>query len=288
MVLNWNNAEATESCIKAVDIAFERLPEKHLLKILVDNGSSLKQRDLARRIVGGSDWVFIANADNLGFAKGMNTGWLQGHAADCDWVLFLNNDARLHTEAACALHQHILAQPEQRLIGLVIKAPNENETRPVFGYKYQSWFGAARPVTQPNTHVDYVSGAAFLCSGRLLRASKGIPDNSFMYFEELRLADLINRRSELGVCLNAYVEHVEDSTLSKQTVHPSRHYFAAISCFRYTSDTAPYKLPTVIMTRLGWLTLQSINQRSPCPLSGGLMALHDFILKRERLPQKSP
>jgi GT2 family glycosyltransferase len=81
IVLSWNNLDLTTSCVDSL----RRNSDVHHELIIVDNGSTDGSREFARDV---SD-LAVTNAENLGFAAGMNSGL---RVASGRYVAFINND----------------------------------------------------------------------------------------------------------------------------------------------------------------------------------------------------
>jgi GT2 family glycosyltransferase len=87
VVLNWNKAAMTASCIAAV----ARMTYPRLLTLVVDNGSDpgslgpLEQSD--------TPFELIRNPRNLGFTGGVNIGIRRALETDAAYIWLLNNDA---------------------------------------------------------------------------------------------------------------------------------------------------------------------------------------------------
>jgi GT2 family glycosyltransferase len=83
IVLSWENLALTTACVDSLrrntDVDYEL--------IVVDNGSTDGSREFARDV---ADFA-VTNADNLGFAAGMNSGL---RVASGRYVAFINNDTR--------------------------------------------------------------------------------------------------------------------------------------------------------------------------------------------------
>jgi len=92
VVLDWNGGAETLECIASV-VASRYQP---LDVWLVDNASRAPVLDeVVQRHPGVRT---IANASNLGYAGGNNAGIRAALDAGAQWVLVLNNDARLRPE----------------------------------------------------------------------------------------------------------------------------------------------------------------------------------------------
>ena len=87
VILNWNNAALTASSVRLL-LEVNTYPQ--LQVICVDNGSADADIIRLRELVGDlPQVVLVENADNLGFAAGMNSGVA---AARGEVVILLNND----------------------------------------------------------------------------------------------------------------------------------------------------------------------------------------------------
>ena len=125
-----------------------------------------------------------------------------------------------------------------------------------------------------------------LISNAFLDRIKGIPNDSFLYFEELRLVAALKGNESFAVCPTATAEHLGGATAKTELISPSRHYFAAISCFRYTRDYHRKKLLIVILVRtFGLLALSGLEMRL-LPALDACRALQHFLGGREARPTK--
>jgi GT2 family glycosyltransferase len=92
LVLNWNNAAATLSCLAPLqaDVA-------ELQAVAIDNGSSDGSPDVIARAYPDVPVVRLPN--NEGFARGTNAGlrWVLARS-EYDVVVFLNNDAQVSAD----------------------------------------------------------------------------------------------------------------------------------------------------------------------------------------------
>ncbi len=83
VILNWNAAEMTRRCLEVARAACA----EPVHWIVVDNGSAAPIGGL------GEDVTVIRNAENLGFAGGVNVGLRRGFGGGAEHVWLLNNDA---------------------------------------------------------------------------------------------------------------------------------------------------------------------------------------------------
>ena len=284
VVLNWNEAAVTLDCANSVDIACANTKTLDFEKIIVDNGSSASELStLSSSLATRNDWELLTLPNNRGYAAGMNAGYQRLQSVTpCERILFLNNDATLNAETLSALVMHLKGNETEVLTGL---ANRHNGPRSCFGYRYLSWLGIARSLDAPTDNIDYPSGAALLIGSELLSRCGGLPAASFLYFEELRLVNQLGPLEKFGVCAGAWADHRNGFTASTQLSSPSRHYYAALSCFKFTRDHYPVRLPSVMFTRLLGLLLISVREFTLTPLLDCCRALGDFFVGRERRPK---
>jgi len=108
VVLAWDNLDLTRAFVESV----RRNTSVDYELIIVDNGS---QSDAAAFAASAADNA-ILNAENLGFARGMNQGL---EAARGELVAFCNNDIELPPEWAARLVETIRSHPNA---GIVVPA----------------------------------------------------------------------------------------------------------------------------------------------------------------------
>ncbi|MDB2248605.1 glycosyltransferase family 2 protein [Halorubrum ezzemoulense] len=109
IVINWNNYEDTAECLNSIsNISY---PDFDV--ILVDNGSRDGSREQLQEEFGWCKFVF--NNENLGFAKGVNSG-MKSRLERYDYFLLLNNDAIVQPGL---LNQLVVTGEEQGDIGIV-------------------------------------------------------------------------------------------------------------------------------------------------------------------------
>jgi GT2 family glycosyltransferase len=289
VILNWNGTDDTLGCMASVDTAGNNCATVTLSGVVVDNGSQAESLAELRAAVDSRDsWELLRLESNLGFSRGMNAGVETLRGRGISHVLLLNNDTRLATDAIAALNA-MPADCRSHFMGMAVCSPDTEGQRARVGYRYYSWLGATQPVTlnspsaAPAQSVDYVCGSAILCNMAFLQRIHGIPERSFLYFEELRLAKALPPGAKPVYCAAARVSHATGSSADKLT-SPSKHYFAAHACYRYTLDYGAIKLPTVALARLARLLQLSILARTATPLKDGVLALWDCLYGVERRP----
>src|SRR6266849_10420102 len=86
VVLSYNGLQDTRKCLTSV----ARAIRPGVTALLVDNGSSDDTAEIVSREYA---WCRVLRIEeNRGPAAGNNAGLRAALAADCDWILLLNND----------------------------------------------------------------------------------------------------------------------------------------------------------------------------------------------------
>ncbi len=193
VVLNWNRLDDSVECLTSV----RRLSYPNVLPILVDNGSTDGSADELRSRF--PEFVHIRNGRNLGFAEGNNVGIRRALSAGAEYVLLLNNDARIAPDALDRLLEVAKSDPRIGILGPRVYFWD----RPTLVW---SDGGRVDPVQVQPAHlgegeddsargqepfdVDYMPGCALLASAESLRQTGLLDPDYFLVFEE---ADLCAR-----------------------------------------------------------------------------------------------
>ena len=191
VIVNWNRKdlllEAIGSCYAA--------DYSNLTMILVDNGS--EDGSIAAVKDAYPETVIIANKDNLGFARGSNQGLEKAIDMDMDYILFLNNDATVETNAI------------QQLVDLLETHTKAAAAAPYIFYHNRQgliWYGGGivafwrgliahrhiRRKFNPQKHkqreTDYLTGCVFMIKADVLRNVGGFDLSLGMYSEDVDLS----------------------------------------------------------------------------------------------------
>ncbi|WP_026377269.1 glycosyltransferase [Aestuariibacter salexigens] len=292
LVLNWNDYEATKLCIKSI---YGQLNRDVTLSV-VDNGSTkycLRKLDTYIATLCSENIELISLPSNLGYSRGFNNA-IKHHsrfAKSANYFWFLNNDTELHLNTIPNVIEFIKSTPsfKSKLIGTVLVNKTNNKVMCFGGVKYNSWLGYDSPLLknkevsslsliEHNTFsFDYLHGASFLIRSSDFLSNQGFDERYFLYFEELSLSKLF-KPSEMSICANALVYHVDNNMAKKSNkLRDICGYHAALSCFRFTSEYYPFKLPSVMITRLLYRLLLATRERRFSTFHCVAKASWDFV-----------
>lgn len=155
--------------------------------ILVDNGSSDDSVAVARARY--ADLIVIANGCNNGFAQANNQGI---GVARGEFILLLNSDALLASDALDNLATHFAAHPEVGLIGARLLGADgraQNAGHDFAGLLGEFGLAKARP-HRPEAaftglrEIDWAVGACLAARRRAIDQAGGLDGDFFFYYED--------------------------------------------------------------------------------------------------------
>jgi N-acetylglucosaminyl-diphospho-decaprenol L-rhamnosyltransferase len=186
VVVTWNSARLLPDLIRTLNALKPVLHEA----VISDNASTDDTRELVRREL---PWVrLVENPRNGGFGYGCNRGMEE---VESPFILFLNADARIESEAVETLSATLTADPAaaavQPLIRLwdwplVTLSAGAAMTRMGEGYDLDFMRFQPAPGTTP-IPVPAVTAAVSLWRREALERVSGFDEGFFMYFEDLDL-----------------------------------------------------------------------------------------------------
>lgn len=241
VILNWNQAEDTIACVRAVQAWTILKPAI----FVVDNASA--GEDIRQILAACPGVMGVESRVNAGFAGGCNLGIIAAWDGGAEAVLLLNNDARLD-EVGMARLMDLLADHAE--IGMVGPGLWHGEQLLALGGLdlARSWATHARPHPLPTEPVDvaYVSGTAALIHRRLTR-SVGLLDEAYFFSGEM--ADLCRRATDKGwrcvVDPTVKAQHdVGRSGPQRETIHT---YYSLRNRFLYVRKRESTQLIRLLM-----------------------------------------
>lgn len=191
VILNWNAAADTIRCLETL----AAWPQLRPTLYVVDNASAPGSAD---RIAAAFPRArLLRNAENLGFAGGVNVGLRAALAAGDAPILLLNNDAALDEEAALCLLALLEESPAAGVVGpLLYRSGGElisaGSRNPVLHHHNLIDRPADAHAPYP---VDYISGSVALLRPAMLR-HVGLLDERYFFSGEV--ADLCARARRAG------------------------------------------------------------------------------------------
>jgi GT2 family glycosyltransferase len=241
IVLNWNAAEDTISCVRQLQSFLG--PEATIY--VVDNNSAPEHREKLRQAC--HDVVFIWNDKNLGYAGGNNVGIRRAVNEGHEFVLLMNNDARIEEMDFWLLVQAMDAEPNLGAVGPIIRdRPGGailNAGGRDIGRHYISHF---KEPLQPDAlyNADYVSGTVCLIRACLFDMI-GMLDESYFFSGEI--ADFCTRVKEKNfrTAVQPFAEAVHDLSASHGNRSGIYTYYTVRNRFLYIRKHLRSSIPVL-------------------------------------------
>ncbi len=209
VVLNWNGGELLFECLRSV-LAVE--PRHDVLITMVDNASTDGSAERARAELGDRVRI-IESPENVGFARGNNLALRDCRARH---AMLLNSDATLPRDAGAhaldRLIEFIDSRPDAGVVGpRIVSESGELEEstgdsvsllnviknnvlrRSGLPRRVTGWLSRAHWPHDRVREVDWVSGAALLVRGDVLRSGCLLDEGYFMYTEDVEWCHRIRR-----------------------------------------------------------------------------------------------
>lgn len=217
ITVNYNGLEDTRAFLARIDsITFSFSSEV----IVIDNGSRQDEYALLK-----DEFPFITgcySSANLGFAGGNNIGI---RMAQGEFLYFLNNDTLLPLEADSQIMQ---------MLSFFEQHPEAGGITPKIRYMDPPdmiQFAGCTPLTaitlrnkqigyqemelgqyEQNTEIPYLHGAAMLIPHRVVKEISLMPEEFFLYYEELDWSCQITKKYRLFYFAGAWIYHKESAS----------------------------------------------------------------------------
>jgi len=196
-------AEALESVVR------QSYPNLEILVVDNPSGASAEIAAIVRR---HPEVKLIQNAENLGFAAGMNVGMQN---ASGDYIYLTEDDIVLEPNCICELVQHALAEPSPGLMSGLMYNKQERTIRSAGGRLTLGTVFKMEMLSQGEMDqgqfpapfdVTYIPGAMVFASRELWKSLKPA-FCSGLYWRYLGIAFFAAASTVAGVCLWAFLPH---------------------------------------------------------------------------------
>lgn len=190
IILNYNGARDTLACLsslRAIDYPAYEI-------VVVDNASDDVQELVATMQKDFLGVKIIALPQNRGFSGGCNVGIEYALVRQSDYVLLLNNDTTVAPDFLTKLVEAAESDPRIGIVGAKIYFRDEPDRIWYAGGKF-SWRNGGDHLNAGNidtekdsariTKTSYVTGCTFLIKAEVIRRIKMMPEQYFMYYEDI-------------------------------------------------------------------------------------------------------
>ena len=219
----YNQVEVTLDLLQSLAEQEYRLIEI----IIVDNGSTEDTSILKTKY---PEIKLIKSKENLGFAGGNNLGI---NAAKGHYLFFVNNDTIVPKGTISSLVDNFANTADAGMIcPLIAYYDNPNtlqyagatEINPWTGRNHATGFQKQMQKSPKIKETSYAHGAALFTSTALVREIGSMPENYFLYYEELDWAQSFrNAGYKIYVDHSSHILHKESMSTGKSS--PLKMYF---------------------------------------------------------------
>jgi GT2 family glycosyltransferase len=188
VTINWNRAEDTLACVRSLQGS--RFPLERIL--VLDNGSRDGSCERLEPELRGPGLELRRNAQNEGYARGMNACLRHALDAGADLVFAVNNDTVVDPDCVGLLVAALAADPRGGVAGPAILFHARPDTVWQAGGRFAYWrAGVAVPakgrpaseLPEGPQRVSFLTGCALLLSRRALE-TVGLLDPAFYFYAE--------------------------------------------------------------------------------------------------------
>lgn len=222
ITVNYNQPLITEALIASI---FEHNSHPALEVIVVDNGST--DNPVPRWTDRFPQVSFIRSEANLGFAGGNNLGLV---AARGNFLFLVNNDTELTPSLVPDMVRYMKSDLKIGIASPKIRYYDQPGTIQYAGYTPLNYYTARNVCIgqheEDNGQYDldsgetgYAHGAAMMLRREAVEAAGPMPENYFLYYEEMDWCEAI-RRAGYTVHVNtmATIFHKESMSVGKRTM----------------------------------------------------------------------
>lgn len=227
ITVNFNQCVVTEALLNSI---FSKNKYQPIEVIVVDNGSKDDPVPLWKSKYPSIK--FIRSNGNLGFAGGNNLGIKE---ATGDYLFFVNNDTEITEHLIPELADTLDKHPEVGMVSPKIRYFSRPDTLQYAGFSKMNFYTARTSCIgqfeKDNGQYDnltgetgYIHGAAMMVRRAAINKVGGMPENYFLYYEEMDWCEQIKRAGyEVWVNMQALIYHKESITVGSSS--PLKEYF---------------------------------------------------------------
>jgi len=242
ITVNYNQPETTEALLQSV---ISKNNYQEIQMIVVDNGS---QNDPVPCWKNKYPWVhFVRSENNLGFAGGNNLGIRESTG---DYLFLINNDTEVTPGLIGSLSAQLEKNPQVGIISPKIKYFDAPDTLQYAGFTSMNYYSArnqcigqfekdAGQYDHLTGKTGFAHGAAMMVRKCALKKAGLMPEQFFLYYEELDWCDRFKRIGyEVWVDMQAIIYHKESISVGENSM--LKTYFMNRNRMLYIRRNAPF------------------------------------------------
>lgn len=230
----FNNVQLTKNCLESI---YDNTPSESFNLLVIDNASTDQTPEYLARFAK-SNFSFLRNETNLGFAKANNQG---SRLATSEKLLFLNNDTLVTSGWLKELDEELsqngnkltspkLLYPDQTIqhAGMVFSESKNQFGQNIIYHLYRN-FPQDHLAVNKKRNFQAVTGACMLIERDYFLALGGFAENYLNGFEDVDLCLKIREAGgKITYCPKSVVYHLEGKTPGRfnNTVENTNFFFS--------------------------------------------------------------
>lgn len=243
IVLHYGSVEDTLRCLKSLEGLTNA---DDIVVYVVDNGTDKLNKNMLREL--SIKYKFIKNKENLGYAGGNNVGIRQALKDNNRYILLLNNDATVDPKLLTEL-QGVIEKENVGIAGCVITYTGSKKiwfaggilNRTLCLTMHKRMNQLFQPGKAPKTSsVDFITGAALLTKREVFKKVGLLPENYFLYWEDVDFCFKAAGKGYKCVLLNKpLVKHSVSAASGKRgsnALSPMRAYYYSRNPFIFMKE----------------------------------------------------
>ncbi len=229
-----------------------------------------------RECSGDHKVVLLQSGQNRGYSAGNNIGIRYAKSrGDFDYIWILNNDTVVRRDTLTRLVAFAAENSHLGLIGTTLLFYDLPDKIQAFGASFnprlavQKHYLAHAPYSRSlvsqfdQKQLDYIIGASMFMSRKCIDAIEWMPEEYFIYFEEIDIATNCRRKGlDFAICTEAIVYHKESVSIKQENRKTSAFsdFYAMRNRLIVTRKYYPRFLPSVYLG-LGLSMLLRLGRR---------------------------
>ena len=252
VVLHYKNLEDTLACLESL----RKVTYNDYHIVVVDNDS--QDGSYEYLVEHATDCQVIQSGENRGYAAGNNVGIRYALENQADYVCILNNDVEVEPDFLTKLVEYMESASDVGMAGPVVYEFDRRDIVQSAGFSIGIGKGSTQPLMQGKNKsiiqketvkfCDGLSGTCLLVKREVLEKAGLIPENYFLFFEEMEWCINVRKQGyKLATVFAVGVYHKGSATL-KKTGTLSRYYMARNRVLFVRRNGTVFDLITFLLT----------------------------------------
>jgi len=245
VVVDWRRPDDTLGALSSLAAMVPR-PDA---VICVENGCTAEEVNLVRTGAPPATKV-IELPENIGFAGAVNLGGAAALDAGADWILLLNNDAKVEPSCLGRLVEESASQPRVAAAGPAISFADRPERLWFGGGEVDDWFAfsrhrglmAASSDPPPSSDTGFISGCCMLVSAAAWRELGPFRADFFAYYEDAEWCQRVRARGwrcrYVGEVLCTHAVSASSLERGSLSLSETTAYYKARNPLRFALETS--------------------------------------------------